>query len=518
MINTYSTLSTPSSSRNPSLLSLTSPQITQTSFFTSSSFTNVLSNSFVRKPSRLNPDSNYVTKDLDGISKSYLEIKLVEPVIFFRGKAEESVGCVLRGDLMVHLSKPTRIRKLEMKFVGKTKTHWKDRKTLLEERELISHTWKFLTITNEEIVEESIDDRESMEAENLKARFKFLTPNFRRGVSKNGDRKNSHVTEKLPAGIHTYPFELFLPGNLPETVNTELGNVSYYLHAKATRSRFKPNIILHQPIEILRTIPDHVNTQGIAFSREFNDMLSYEISIPKKGYPIGQTIPIEMKICPYVKRLRVISVKVELVEKTTYTSHEQKVTDSKVGTTKTLFKFGEERLIEDHEEGDVGNVVYSQVMHMEVPKCASPIHYSCATPLISVAHDLKFTFSLTLPDIPSNKAELKICVPITILSCKALEDYVGLPSYEDSSSYCPCDPEYMRMARLVLGEDAKEILKNGSCKFFTACNKNSRSDVHEQSDNYLTVPGNHYAKHLRNHHQSPPSYEASIAESFDSRY
>ncbi|CAG8499565.1 9694_t:CDS:2 [Acaulospora colombiana] len=473
--------------------------------------------------------------DLDEMSKSYLEIKLVEPVIFFRGKAEESVGCVLRGDLLVHLSKPTRIRKLEMKFSGVAKTHWKE-----EEREIISHTWKFLTVTNEEIAEEdeSIDCRELTETTNLlKPRFRFLSSSFRKSHrERSSARGNSHITEKLPAGIHSYPFELFLQGNLPETVTTDLGTVSYCLCAKATRSRFKPNMTLCQPIEILRTIPDHINAQGIAFSREFNDMvmylyhcfiiidsfgnfimpeeLSYEISIPKKGYPIGQTIPIEMKICPYIKRLRVNGVKVELVEKTTYTSNEQKVTDSKVGATISSNNFEEERLIDDHEDGDVGNVTYYQVVNFAIPKCASPIHYSCATPLISVAHDLKFTFAITLPNVPFNKAELKICVPITILSCKALEDYVGLPSYEDANSFCPCGPEYMRMARLVLGEDAGEILKNGSCKFFASCGDNL-GDANEQFNDCLTAPGNHYVNHLLNHHQSPPSYEASITESID---
>jgi hypothetical protein len=60
--------------------------------------------------------------------KTSLELKLVEPVIFFRGKPEEAVGCVLRGDLILNLARDTNIRKLEMKFVGKTKTHWREGK------------------------------------------------------------------------------------------------------------------------------------------------------------------------------------------------------------------------------------------------------------------------------------------------------------------------------------------------------------------------------------------------------
>ncbi|CAG8510165.1 311_t:CDS:2 [Diversispora eburnea] len=318
--------------------------------------------SLVNIPQSLSPSAQSTQASFfsPSFTNSQLDVKLVEPVIFFRGKPEEAVGCILRGDLMLHLSRPTKIKKLQLKFIG----------------------------------------------------------------------------------------------DLPETVNTELGKVSYCLYAQASRSRFTPKMKYRQPVEILRTIPDH---------------LSYEISIPKKSYPIGQNIPIEMKICPYVKKLRVNGVRVELIEKTTYTSkNDQKVSDSKIGTTQELIEFGESRLMDDYEEGDVGNTIYQQNMNLIIPKCPSPIHYSCDTPLVSVAHDLKFSFALTLPYSPSKRAELKINIPITILSCRALEDYIGLPSYEDSF-HCPCDPEYFRMARLVLGENVGEIFLNNNSSIAESC-------------------------------------------------
>src|SRR5204863_6345478 len=60
--------------------------------------------------------------------KTNLELKLVEPVVFFRGKPEEAVGCDLRGDLILNLAKEMNIRKLELKFVGRTKTLWREGK------------------------------------------------------------------------------------------------------------------------------------------------------------------------------------------------------------------------------------------------------------------------------------------------------------------------------------------------------------------------------------------------------
>ncbi|RHZ79546.1 hypothetical protein Glove_144g25 [Diversispora epigaea] len=634
MFNTFSpmdsSISLSSTSQTPSLLNIPqslspSTQSTQTSFF-SPSFTNIFSTnsfSFIPKFNNQNHyqnhhhhhNSNHVhnnhnndNNDHDQCdkSKSRLDVKLVEPVIFFRGKPEEAVGCILRGDLVLHLSQPTKIKKLQLKFIGKTKTILdSDRKTVASEKELISKTWNFLPSEDDEISNEGsfsptspisprssiqqqqspIQQREQQERRDLRLKF-FKTSLLRKSNNNNNNNNNNnkmHI-KKLPAGIHTYPFELFLPGDLPETVNTELGKVSYCLYAQASRSRFTPKIKYRQNVEILRTIPEHVNAEGIGFAREFNNMLSYEISIPKKSYPIGQNIPIEMKICPYVKKLRVNGVRVELIEKTTYISkNDRKVSVSKTGTTQELNEFGESRLIEDYEEGDVGNTVYQQNMNLILPKCPSPIHYSCDTPLVSVSHDLKFSFALTLPYSPSKRAELKINIPITILSCRALEDYIGLPSYEDSF-HCPCDPEYLRMARLVLGENAREILLNNNYKFVIEnydnddndhnnnghdnnnshdtnshhsrhsrnnshdshhsyhghhSRNNSHNNIshhsrssshdnishHSRNDsvnnnnnniNFLNIPGNLYVDRLL-YNRSPPSYEASIAESCDSR-
>ncbi|RIB11915.1 S-antigen, C-terminal domain-containing protein [Gigaspora rosea] len=504
--------STPSVNiQNPSFTNLPSAQISQSqlSQFSSSSFVNITTtDTFSRTSTR----QTNIIENGETIN-TCLEIKLVEPVIFF-SKPEESVGCILRGDLILYLSKPTRIRKLELNFVGTAETVYNEERKKFK-TEIISHKWKFI------IPQEEDEEQQQQEPKRKK---KFLRNPFRKST-----------IAKLPAGIHTFSFEKFLPGNLPETINTALGTVSYELYAKASRSKFLPKLRLHQPIEILRTLPDHINSQGIAVAREFNDMLSYEISIPKKAYPLGQSIPIDMKICPYIKKLEVKGVKVDLVEKISCSSPlKPKITDVRIGSTQVLNIFGENRLIEDHEEGDVGNVIYQQTMNLDLPNCAAPLHYSCNTPLITISHDLKFAFNLTLPQDPPKKAELKISLPITILSCKAVDDYVVLPSYEDDNYFCPCDPEYLRMARLVLGEDVGYRLEN-ICKFSDHNLSTCKLSVHNRSTcklnehnhgHFLNVDHNygnilnvdHNYGHFLNvpgRSQDPPTYEASITESYD---
>jgi len=70
-------------------------------------------------------------------SNQPLQIRLTEPVIFlkgpstgldFRGRpqaiAADAQPAMLRGLLTLRLSKPTRIRKIEIKLEGKARTEW----------------------------------------------------------------------------------------------------------------------------------------------------------------------------------------------------------------------------------------------------------------------------------------------------------------------------------------------------------------------------------------------------------
>jgi hypothetical protein len=52
---------------------------------------------------------------------SKIDIQVVEPVISFRGGPEEAIGCFLRGNLMIHLQKATKVKRIELKFLGTEK-------------------------------------------------------------------------------------------------------------------------------------------------------------------------------------------------------------------------------------------------------------------------------------------------------------------------------------------------------------------------------------------------------------
>ncbi|CAG8812958.1 25847_t:CDS:1, partial [Gigaspora rosea] len=97
-----------------------------------------MSSSVLSTPSSLHHHIHYDKKSklkslisLNGIippSTNNLQLELVEPILSLRGIPQESVGCFLRGKLILNLNKPTKIKKLEMKFVGKIITFWPEGK------------------------------------------------------------------------------------------------------------------------------------------------------------------------------------------------------------------------------------------------------------------------------------------------------------------------------------------------------------------------------------------------------
>ncbi|CAG8572132.1 2681_t:CDS:2 [Cetraspora pellucida] len=332
-----------------------------------------------------------------------IKFHLVEPILFLRGIPQESVGCFLRGKLILNLNKPTKIKKIEMKFVGKIKTFWPEGKIytgpgshgneLCEEHEVISHNWTFLS---------------SPRGSN--SRF------FSSGSS----------FQLLDAGAHIYDFELYLPGNLPETINADRGKVSYKLVARAIRSGLQPNIKASQDVPIIRTIFDERNAEGIVYANDWRKTLGYEINLSKKAYMLGEPMQIDLKFSPLIQDIQIIGIQLKIHEESTYKSNGQKVTESQ-----TFDAF--HCRIDDPDISksiDEDGKIYCHIMP-RMPECTGPIHYSCKSSGIIITHKLRFLFTVMTPVADSSKGKknkFEVNMPVTILSCICADD---LPTYDE---------------------------------------------------------------------------------------
>lgn len=59
-----------------------------------------------------------------------IKIHVENDTLVLRGNPEESVGCVLRGCLVIHIKENTKVKSITMNLLGKMKVQWSERKSI----------------------------------------------------------------------------------------------------------------------------------------------------------------------------------------------------------------------------------------------------------------------------------------------------------------------------------------------------------------------------------------------------
>ncbi|CAG8459748.1 15692_t:CDS:1 [Funneliformis mosseae] len=390
-------------------------------------------------------------------TKNKLKIKLVESTIILHGSPEESLGCFLRGELILNLAKLAKIKRLELKFLGKIKLFIPHTTGEIAasnnyiEKEVISHNWTFIDQPQDLINNE--DDDSSVHNN------KSLTSRLFHSLSKSSTSKKSfkyhHVLSK---GIHTFPFELFLPGTLPESINTNIGKINYKVTAKVTKSGIFSRIRKSQYVTILRTISDEWN-QGKVVSNDWNDLCRYEISFLKKAFPIGDCVKIDLKLMPKDKvKLDLQYVHIDLVERSVYnitSDSQQSLQESTICGIKIndfikewidkdsnnlsshIFNYDKNDFQQQNEDvegiDESLELCYHETISFRIPNLPYIIHPSYTSDPITISHELRFLFNIKVHGKNQSKIKkFKLIIPIIILSAICKDDV--LPLYDDSDN------------------------------------------------------------------------------------
>ncbi|GBC05264.1 hypothetical protein RclHR1_06140006 [Rhizophagus clarus] len=358
-------------------------------------------------------DSNLNDTSLNDI----IQINLFDPVVIFRGNANESAGSLLRGEIVLTLNKPMKINFIECKFSGKVK--------------IIRPNGAFGTIDNykERIISQDIILLSHSTSPNT-----TITPSssssslpinlFSKPLFSSSRTKKIYYT--FSSGIHRLSFEINLPGSLPASVKTDSG--------------------------------------GVELSRSYDKIIDYQLSIPKKSYSLDEIIPINIKIIPLIKQFQLYSVGCSLLQKITFMKDDDNTSETvKSSNYNNIFRFNE-----NHDK------IYETTLNFELPKCNDIIiHHSVNTPLIRVKHELRFCLLISIMNNDYGiKSKLYFNVGINLLSRLVKNDDVYLPNYDDVSFYCPCHPEYKRIAESILGDsyNSGESCNDLTCKFCNLTN------------------------------------------------
>lgn len=221
-------------------------------------------------------------------------------------------------------------------------------------------------------------------------------------------------------------FELPLPGDLPESVKHEMGQVEYKLKAYCDRPTFCMNYVDKKTIKVSRfLLPSCIDfNESVEISSTWANKVIYDISIPTKIYCADKTIPVSFDLQPIAPNLTVRSVACSLKEYTTCITPEHHKTESKI-----LSYLRDDRFDADSE----GNYFKTELLH--VPAESNHIHYDMSGELIQVKHKLKFVVSLQNSD--GHISELRAAIPIVIAPLAPEDDENTLPAYEDAWKSTP---------------------------------------------------------------------------------
>ncbi|KAG1048510.1 hypothetical protein G6F46_004376 [Rhizopus delemar] len=320
-----------------------------------------------------------------------LRIHLENEHLIMYGSSTESSGCVLRGALSLKLKKSTSFKSLNLCFIGKVSVSWNQvgngcERKFYDTRTVISHTWPFLS----------------------------------------SQHKKLH---SLSAGIHTFDFELVLPGDLPEsTFVDKYYNVEYQLTAMAEKCAFSRNYIARRDVHLSRQRPNMDYFDPITVTNQWQDKLSCQVSLPTKVYTYGDTIPLQITLVPLTTediQLRYVSC-----------TFKEYLTCRAVNGWFNGKNKSQGRLVEYTRKDRPDR--RQMVINMKVPPSVTDIQCDAHNESVRVRHQLKLI--LSFEHSPGDVCELTVVLPIVI----AITDSMGvLPSYEDVWQTLPYHPFLM---------------------------------------------------------------------------
>ncbi|KAK4511617.1 uncharacterized protein ATC70_012833 [Mucor velutinosus] len=341
---------------------------------------------------------------------SELQIDLENEEIVLLGHSSESAGKLLRGTVTLNLTEPMKIKSVTLLFIGKMKVSWSEgighhQHYHKQEKDIIEHRWQFVPIMDQ-------------------AHKKAYT---------------------LGAGQHKWDFELLLPGDLPQSLQAEGGQVIYRLKAVVERTAFLQNIVKKQTVQIVRCmLPSEFELiQTLEIHNTWAEKMMYDILIPSKVYARGQLIPITFHITPIATKLRVRSLTGTLKEYCTYTANECSKTDTRIIKLQRV-----EDPFPASPTGSTSPISWTKVLQLDIPPMSSQLAFCDAdNEMIRIRHKLKFIICLVNAD--GHLSELRCSVPVLIISSISRQTELNtLPAYDQSWRTVLCMESPMASPRI----------------------------------------------------------------------
>ncbi|KAJ2648193.1 hypothetical protein IWW40_004064 [Coemansia sp. RSA 1250] len=329
----------------------------------------------------------------------HLEIKLDQPELLLRGSFDEAAAVLLSGRLIVHLSEVIKVRSLKLTMTGRIDT--------------------FL---NQNIIDTSVcKDTHRCFFDHT---WQFLAP--QKHPEQWGPRRKE------------FSFDIYVPGDNPETIHTALGKVRYQLQATLERTGFHTNLAVTTEVPVKRgPMPGApwalALMESIEANGQWQEQLEYRVSVPTRSLKDGEVFQTKFELEPRAKGLQLVSVGVLIKEYVRYYS----------STGTPLHRFT--RIVARNENyispqgacsthprapHDCLQLVDTANIHIPLAtqKAFGFIQYDVTTELIEVRHRIKFLIKIR--DQNRMIHSIFIGVPVSIMPVTARDDSNLLPRYE----------------------------------------------------------------------------------------
>ncbi|KAG0683898.1 hypothetical protein C6P42_005306 [Pichia californica] len=416
-----------------------------------------------------------------------LYIILAEPHLFLEGFTKAEVlsrpPAILRGCLFLRVLQPVKIKDIDLKLKGISRTEWPEgippkKVEHSESKGLINHTWPFFNFQNSypisansrnnadlfipksdsDVSNFSLDNNLSpvtsndlkpvMSPVSLLKSFRN-TSNTISSISSSSDLQNSisnsgsDDNKYFPPGDYIYSFELPIQSSLPESVCVTFGSISYSLEAHVERSgAFKSSLTARRPLNIVRAPFENSSEENepIIIDRDWENRLQYDIVIYSKQVILNSYLPISFRMIP-LEKIKVHRLRVYITEHLEYYCHNKKVHRTEPPKKILLLEHKPPKDCDNLlalGNDEIGGVELDfQVFIPEYYNEKFHLHPDTTSEDVQSHHWIKICIRISksepTPEDPNKRKqyELSIDSPMHILSSHCVHANTLLPSYDE---------------------------------------------------------------------------------------
>ncbi|CAO3628944.1 unnamed protein product [Mucor hiemalis] len=179
---------------------------------------------------------------------------------------DETEGCVLSGELILIVLRPTKIKSLQTKFIGEIGVNFKTTNSL------------------------GVPTADGIES-------RLLCRKAKMHIGEGRSMDNTRTTS-FENGTYRFPFEFYVPGSLPHSFQGKHGFIKYELGAFAMRPKMNSDIHVSHPIILRRCLMNSMDpiapaSQSVV-GQMHSDILSYSATAPSMVYCEGGLLTMDL--------------------------------------------------------------------------------------------------------------------------------------------------------------------------------------------------------------------------------